>query len=525
MLQQMRNTVTKMWKVAEDLEEAGIGKQIPFVSEYSDIRHTMKAEVLMIMFAIAGNTLPDDQQMTLLQYVLHAPIDNENKVEYVETINRVGVKGYHSLIPYFCIIDKLTGAELAPTYLKFIAAIALGYMKITESSDFGMIQRYFSIVNRCKELISKAGGEIEDFDPLETYEEKSKEAIICICKLDAGFGRGTDLYQAIMNSLSSDLEKTDSNEELKKLIEEKKKEIAGKEKKTEDGLREDSDADKDDDEQLTVEELLAKLDKMVGLHEVKWQVASLFNIAKISQECKRRGIKRPPMSYHMVFSGNPGTGKTTVARLMAQIYRALGLLSKGHLVEVSRVDLVGEYVGHTAVKVQSVLQKAKGGILFIDEAYSLVNPSSNDFGHEAVSALLKGMEDNREDLVVIAAGYPELMAKFLESNPGLSSRFSKTIHFPDYTAEELETIFCELCSQYNLKYSNQVLEMVRKYLKDEVDHKNRNFGNARMVRTYFESILANQANRLAGKVQLTDSMLCRITAEDIPQKFYIDKYL
>ena len=126
---------------------------------------------------------------------------------------------------------------------------------------------------------------------------------------------------------------------------------------------------------------------------------------------------------------------------------------------------------------------------------------------------------------MIAAGYPELMAKFLESNPGLSSRFSKTIHFPDYNAEELETIFCELCIQYNLKYSNQVIEMVRKYLKDEVAHKNRNFGNARMVRTYFESILANQANRLAGKVQLTDSMLCRITAEDIPQKFYIDKYL
>lgn len=274
-----------------------------------------------------------------------------------------------------------------------------------------------------------------------------------------------------------------------------------------------------------MEEAKKELNRLVGLTEVKWQVASMINLAKIRQECKKRGINRQPISYHMIFVGNPGTGKTTVARLMAEVYHSLGILSKGHLVEVSRSDLVGEYVGHTAVKVQKVLKNAKGGILFIDEAYSLVhtNANRNDFGYEAIATLMKGMEDNREDMVVIAAGYPELMANFLDSNPGLVSRFAKTIYFPDYNVEELGLIFSKMCEDNSIQYENSVMERVLEYFDKEASLKTDNFGNARMVRNFFEAILLNQANRLVLEGEITDSMLQRIVLEDIPVKKYIDK--
>lgn len=228
------------------------------------------------------------------------------------------------------------------------------------------------------------------------------------------------------------------------------------------------------------------------------------------------------MSYHLVFTGNPGTGKTTVARLIAEVYHSMGLLSKGHLIEVDRGELVAGYVGHTALKVQEVIEKAKGGVLFIDEAYSLNSKSENDFGHEAIETLLKEMEDNREDLVVIMAGYPDLMNDLLESNPGLSSRFSKTIYFPDYSARELAQIFAKFCDENSIECSVGIFNRVKRYFNMELNRNNKNFGNARAVRNYFEQTLMNQANRLVAQNNVEKEDLCKLLYSDLPTRFYIE---
>lgn len=266
--------------------------------------------------------------------------------------------------------------------------------------------------------------------------------------------------------------------------------------------------------------LIEELNQMIGLESVKQDVKSLMNMAQIRKMREQRNILQPPMSLHMVFSGNPGTGKTTVARLLGKIYAEMGILSKGQLIEVDRGKLVAKYVGQTAPKVQKVLEEAKGGILFIDEAYSLTsNSSENDFGQEAVDTLLKGMEDNRDDLIVIVAGYPEPMEEFLSSNPGLRSRFNKFINFPDYTSEELYQIFEKQCSSSSLVLSQKASRLLRRYFRMKYEKRDKNFANGRMVRNTFEKILINQANRLALDTDITDEELCTIEYEDVRPLF------
>lgn len=266
----------------------------------------------------------------------------------------------------------------------------------------------------------------------------------------------------------------------------------------------------------TLEELLGRLDELIGLEGVKREVTSLINLLRIQRVRESRGMKAAHISKHLVFLGNPGTGKTTVARLLAKIYRQLGVLDTGQLVEVDRSGLVAGYVGQTALKTKEKIDEAMGGILFIDEAYTLAKGDS-DFGQEAIDTILKAMEDNRDDLVVIVAGYPEPMARFLDSNPGLKSRFSKTIMFEDYNVDELLAVLNTFYDHYGMGLGLEAERVVRKYLERLVQHKPQNFANGREMRNLFELSLTNQANRLAIKDEVTDEELGTIEVDDLPE--------
>ena len=260
----------------------------------------------------------------------------------------------------------------------------------------------------------------------------------------------------------------------------------------------------------------AELNGLVGLDSVKREVEALSDYILIQNKRQQKGMKVPPTSYHCVFTGNPGTGKTTVARILAKIYKNLGVVSKGHLVETDRSGLVAEYVGQTAVKTNKVIDKALDGILFIDEAYSLVGGGEMDYGREAVATLLKRMEDDRKRLVVILAGYTNEMKDFINSNPGLQSRFNRYIEFPDYNADELYQIFQKQMRQFDYTITSDAEEALKALFAYHVTHKDQNFGNARFVRNVFERTLQRQATRLSKEVNLTNEKLAEITKEDLP---------
>lgn len=258
----------------------------------------------------------------------------------------------------------------------------------------------------------------------------------------------------------------------------------------------------------------AELSSLVGLSQVKEDIESLRNLIKVQALRKQQGLPNTKVSYHCVFTGNPGTGKTTVARIVAGIYKELGLLSKGHLVEVDRSKLVGEYVGQTAPKTNKVIDEALDGVLFIDEAYTLVG-GQNDYGSEAIPTLLKRMEDDRDRLVVILAGYTNEIKEFIDSNPGLQSRFNRYIHFEDYSAEELLDIFMRNIkkSGYNIRGDAYVQLQIN--IQNATAKRDKKFGNARYVRNLFEKIVQKQANRLSRIQNPTKEQLKMITIEDL----------
>lgn len=265
----------------------------------------------------------------------------------------------------------------------------------------------------------------------------------------------------------------------------------------------------------SVEDLLAELDGLCGLDQVKKDVRSLINLVKVRKLRQENGLSVPPMSLHLVFLGNPGTGKTTVARLLARLYHAIGVLSKGQLVETDRSGLVAGYVGQTAIKTQEVITKAMGGVLFIDEAYSLTSQEgANDFGKEAIEILLKNMEDHRDDLIVIVAGYTDLMEQFIHSNPGLESRFNKYFYFEDYTAQQLFEILESQCERNSYVLSEGTQEKAKKLLEEAYENRDENFGNAREVRNLFEALVARQSDRVAAMEAPTREDLMLITEAD-----------
>ena len=273
---------------------------------------------------------------------------------------------------------------------------------------------------------------------------------------------------------------------------------------------------KKQEEEKTLEELMAELDGLIGLDSVKREVRSLVNLIKVRKMREQHELKVMDMSFHMVFTGNPGTGKTTVARLIAKIYKQLGFLSSGQLIETDRSGLVAGYVGQTAGKVTEVVNSALGGILFIDEAYALARKGmDNDFGREAIDTLVKLMEDNRDNLVVIVAGYTDEMHDFLTSNPGLISRFNKYIDFPDYTDDELMDILTMNAKRQGYTVTDGANAVVRAMLESMSVSDRLDFGNARGMRNTLEKLVQEQANRLAETTgEITREMLCEITEAD-----------
>ena len=264
----------------------------------------------------------------------------------------------------------------------------------------------------------------------------------------------------------------------------------------------------------SLEDLQKQLDSMIGLGGVKSQVHSLINELKIDAIRKSKGFKVSNTSKHLVFKGNPGTGKTTIARLLSKIYKELGVLEKGQLVEVDRSEIVAGYVGQTALKTKEKIDEAMGGILFIDEAYTLAK-GDNDFGQEAIDTLLKAMEDHRDEFIVIVAGYDEPMESFLQSNPGLKYRFNEYIHFDDYSKEELFLIFGLLCEQNDFRMDLEAQDTLKSYLNELCNHKPDNFANGREMRNLFDKSKKAHSNRLASLNEISDEDLITFKKDDL----------
>ena len=267
--------------------------------------------------------------------------------------------------------------------------------------------------------------------------------------------------------------------------------------------------------EMDIQALLKQLNELTGMQSVKTEINNMINLLKICKIRQENGLQMPPVTNHMVFLGNPGTGKTTVARILAKIYHGLGVLSKGHLVEVDRSGLVAGYMGQTSEKVMEVIEKAKGGILFIDEAYALANGQQGDFGQEAIDILNKAMEDNRDDLIVIAAGYHDEMQDFLDANPGLRSRFNRTIEFPNYDAAELLEIMTNRAKSLDYTLTDDAVQYVQDTFTRILACPPENFGNARSVRNYLDRVIHNQANRLIAENNFKEEDLTKLTLADV----------
>ena len=458
--------------------------------------------------------------------------DNEMALPCQERVEEIyfsfGKKGLYGLCVNYSA-DGITYGEVCDLIVGVDDHAKEHGMKIT---NVGVAQR--AITKILSPYKVETVGDISECLPSLTWTDGDVE--ICVSGLKCSKHITVESYYAKMGSLIDQIDYSDciqARTEAVKKAERLEREPAVEEEAEETIVREDAKDQKTEEEktqevneavakaksdepELSYEELMAELNSLVGLDQVKKDVQSIINSLRLNKLREKRGLQQVPVSRHLVFAGNPGTGKTTVARLLAKIYKELGILSKGQLIETDRAGLVGEYIGWTAPKVKKVVESALGGVLFIDEAYSLNGGDGKDFGREAIDTLLKLMEDHRDNLIVIVAGYTDLMGKFLSTNPGLKSRFNKYIEFPDYKPEELLSIFEGMCEKAQFILSDEAKDYLGQSFKELYARRKPDFANGRTVRNYFEKALTNLGDRLAECTEeISDEDLMTIVAEDV----------
>lgn len=405
--------------------------------------------------------------------------------------------------------------DLVQLYVTTFNYIGNDLIASNDDINPGEVQALSSYIMMLTESIEEIQGKMEAYKPTIAFEHGSK------VKQEV---KPDYTYNDTMDSMTFDMRDSLGQRPIReKLAErtektEKTQETASKEvSKTARGMEEQKQVQKQTDvsEEYNVDVLLRNLNELTGMVSVKNEINNMINLLRICKIREEKGLQTPPVTNHMVFLGNPGTGKTTVARILSKIYCGLGVLSKGHLVEVDRSGLVAGYMGQTSEKVMEVIERAKGGILFIDEAYALATKQEGDFGQEAIDILNKAMEDNREDLIVIAAGYHDEMQSFLDANPGLRSRFNRTIEFPNYEAEELVEIMCNRAKSLDYTLTQEAIDYVKAEFAFVLADPPENFGNARSVRNYLERVIRNQANRLVAEANFKEEDLQTLTLTDV----------
>jgi SpoVK/Ycf46/Vps4 family AAA+-type ATPase len=458
----------------------------------------LASEVIRIAaYIYANEASPDDKTLLAVLEILKeidksSNYDKQKLVKEIDSYIKNQPEGKKSLvieeldapmllrvIKFYDAINLTNTMDAVSNYLFQILNLIVKHDSIITEVEKRMLLRYQTILHQPgDELFSDLPGTKKDYLNVNT------------------------IFNDFFGGVSNAIKKESPNQPSKNKQEEKEK-SAGNVQETQ------------PEEVYNLDDLMKELNDLIGLVEVKAEVNNLVNVLKVEKLRKEKNLPVPSRTLHMVFTGNPGTGKTTIGRLISKIFKALGVLEKGHLIETDRSGLVAGYVGQTATKTMEICKKALGGVLFVDEAYALAEGGENDFGKEAINTLLKYMEDNRNNFLVVVAGYTDNMEQFINKNPGLQSRFNKYIKFADYTPDELFSIFSIFIHKSKLKLMEEAATAIKEILQSHYDKRDKKFGNGRFARNLFEKIYSNQANRLVTLTEIDEESLCTIAKEDV----------